>query len=619
MTGRGSTPPGRRMDGPIEGQVEGQVEGRSGADLDSADVDGGVASGGRVSLPAGAGRTSRIQTAQIGRTTGDDAAGGAGEGMAGLARSSALMASGTLVSRVLGMVRVILQAAVIGLMLPANAWTTANTLPNLIYTLLAGGVLNAVLLPQIVRSFSHADGGRDYVDRLLTLAITAMLVVTLVVTVGAGLLVRLMTSYTSPQYLNLATAFALICMPQVFFYGLYTLFGQVLNARNQFGAYMWSPVLANVAAIAGLAVFLAIEPRNPGVGQYTPGMIWLLAGSATLGVIAQALALVIPLWHGGFRYRPRWGFRGVGLRTASTVAVWTFAGVLVSQIPYVISQRAMTYAAHLDKSNAGLVSYNSAFLLFVLPHSMVTVSVVTALFTRISHSAHRRDLAGVREQVRNGLRLTAVATVPITIGMLVLASSLTRTLFFSSATTPKSADAIALLLIAMTVGLVPYGLIYLVQRVFYAFENARTPFWLQVILAVVATLGNGVCFLLPGPWIAFGVALTQTVSTLVAAVVGYVWLRGLIGRLRIAQVVRTYVRLGLAATLAAVAALLVRLGVHAAVGGWTGAVLTLVVGGGLFVLCYLLLARAMRVTEIDELLGPIARRARRALPGARPI
>lgn len=531
----------------------------------------------------------------------------------GLARASAVMASGTLVSRVLGLVRVLLQAVVLGTVTAsANAWTTANTLPNLIYTLLAGGVLNAVLLPQIVRSFSHGDGGRAYVDRLLTLTITVMLAVTVVVTVGAAVLVRMMTSSSQSQaYLDLATAFALICLPQVFFYGLYTVFGQVLNARSRFGAYMWSPVLANVAAIAGMGAFLVIYPRQPRLGQVTPGMIWLLAGSATLGVAAQALSLVIPLWRSGFRFRPRWGFRGVGLRTASRVALWTFAGVVVSQVPYVISQRVMTHASALDVQYASLTSYNYAFLLFVLPHSMITVSVVTALFTRISHAAHQSDLADVRTQIRNGLRLTAVATVPITVGLLVLSTSLTATLLFTNDL--HATDGVAYLLIAMSLGLVPYGAIYLIQRVYYAFEDARTPFRLQVVLAVVATLGNGGAILLPGPWITLGVAVSQTVSTTVAALVGFVWLRRLVGRLHLARVVRTYVRLTVAALIAAAGALLIRFAADAMTAGRLSAVLTLAVGGGVFLTLYALLATAMRVGEIEELVGPVLRRARRVL------
>src|SRR5674476_721225 len=192
--------------------------------------------------------------------------------------------------------------AVVGAGLTGDAWDVANTLPNIIYLLLAGGVLNAVLVPQITKAASHVDGGRDYVDRLLTVAIAGIAVVAFVFTVAAGLLVELYSSSKwTADVRSLSTAFALICMPQIFFYGLYTLLGQVLNARNRFAAYMWAPALANLVAIAGLSYFLLNYPHRAEVAGWTSPMIWVLAGSATAGVAAQALVLVVPLWRSGFR------------------------------------------------------------------------------------------------------------------------------------------------------------------------------------------------------------------------------------------------------------------------------------------------------------------------------
>ena len=247
-----------------------------------------------------------------------------------LARSTAGMAAGTIASRVLGMVRAGMQLAVVGTGLSGDAWDVANTLPNIIYLLLAGGVLNAVLVPQITRAAGHADGGREYIDRLLTLAITAIAIVAVVFTLTAGLLVRLYSSPTwDPDLRALSTAFALVCMPQIFFYGLYTLLGQVLNARSRFAAYMWAPVVANIVAIGGMAYFLSQYPHQAGFASWTSPMVWVLAGSATAGVAAQAFVLIVPLWRSGFRFTPRWRFRGVGLRSASTVALWTFAALAV--------------------------------------------------------------------------------------------------------------------------------------------------------------------------------------------------------------------------------------------------------------------------------------------------
>lgn len=537
----------------------------------------------------------------------------------GLARSTAGMAAGTIASRVLGMVRAGMQLAVVGTLLTGDAWDVANTLPNIIYLLLAGGVLNAVLVPQITRAASHADGGREYIDRLLTIALTAIAVVAVVFTLGAGLLVRLYSSSTwTPDMRSLSTAFALICMPQIFFYGLYTLLGQVLNARSSFAAYMWAPAVANIVAISGLGLFLAKYPSEASVTSWTSPMIWLLAGSATAGVAAQALVLVVPLWRSGFRFTPRWGLRGVGLRSASTVALWTFAALGVSTVGFIITSQVLTFASQAGDLAGlevpGKISYSSAFLIFMLPHSLVTVSLVTALFTRMSKAAHSGDLGEVGADVHRGMRLTAVATVPATVGALVLGFAATATLY--PANSEASTRGIATVMMAMMLGLVPFGVLYLLQRVFYAFEDARTPFRLQIVVTVVATIANLASLLLPLQWIAVGVGAGQALSNLAGMAVGLVLARRRLGGLPLREVGRTYVRLGVASLVAGAAAV----GVLALVGQLLDGKLydpvALVSGALVFVGMYVAGARKLRVREIDDLFGPVLARARHALSHA---
>ncbi len=534
-----------------------------------------------------------------------------------LARSTAGMAAGTIASRVLGVVRAAMQVAVLGALLPGDAWDVANTLPNIIYLLLAGGVLNAVLVPQITKAASQADGGREYIDRLLTIAVIGLAVVTVVFTVGAGLLVRL---YSTPQWnpdvRSLSIAFALICMPQIFFYGLYTLLGQVLNARSHFAAYMWAPALANIVAISGMAFFLVTYPHPADVTAWTSPMVWVLAGSATAGVAAQALVLVIPLWRSGFRFRPQWGFRGVGLRTASTVALWTFAATAVAAVGFIITSRVLTYAGQAGDSAGlqvpGKFSYTNAFLIFMLPHSLVTVSLVTALFTRMSKAAHAGDLGEVRADVDRGMRLTAVATVPATVGALVLGFAATATLYQGSS--EPSTRGIATVMMAMMLGLVPFGILYLLQRVFYAFEDARTPFGLQIVVTVVATIANLASLLLPLRWIAVGVGAGQALSNLAGMAVGLVLARRRLGALPLNEIGRTYVRLGVASVLAGAAAVLMQLGLGRVLEGQLYSPVALATGGLVFAGIYVMVARRLRVREIDDLVGPVLERLRRGLP-----
>jgi putative peptidoglycan lipid II flippase len=535
-----------------------------------------------------------------------------------LARSTAGMAAGTVASRLLGVVRAGMQLAVVGTYLAGDAWDVANTLPNIIYLLLAGGVLNAVLVPQITQAASHADGGREYVDRLLTIAITGIAVIAVVFTVAAGLLVRVYSSSAwTADIRSLSTAFALICMPQIFFYGLYTLLGQVLNARNHFAAYMWAPVVANLVAIAGMAYFLRSYPHQAAVADWTSPMVWVLAGSATAGVAAQALVLVVPLWRSGFRFRPRWGFRGFGLRRASTVALWTFAALGVSTAGFIITSRVLTYAGKAG-SLAGLevpgkISYSNAFLIFMLPHSLVTVSLVTALFTRMSRSAHAGNLGEVRADVSRGLRLTAVATVPATVGALVLGFAATATLY--PANSEAGTRGIAVVMMAMMFGLVPFGVLYLLQRVFYAFEDARTPFRMQIVVTVVATIANLGSLLLPLRWIAVGVGAGQALSNLAGMAVGLVLARRRLEVLPLREVTRTYVRAGVASVLAAAAAAVMLLGLGQILRGKLYNPVALVAGALVFAVIYVVAARRLRVREIDDLVSPVLERVRRVLPG----
>jgi putative peptidoglycan lipid II flippase len=535
---------------------------------------------------------------------------------ASLARSTAGMASGVIASRILGVIRASLQLAVVGTALAGDAWDVANTLPNIIYLLLAGGVINAVLVPQITRAASHPDGGRDYVDRLLTISLTGLAVITVVFTVGAGLLVRLYSSGWHADVRTLSTAFALICMPQIFFYGLYTLLGNVLNARNHFAAYMWAPVLANIIAIAGMAYFLVEFPRQAVPGTWSSPMIWVLAGSATLGIVAQALVLVVPLWRSGFRYTPRWGFRGVGLGNASRVALWTFAALGISSAGFVITSKVATFAgqagaaANLDVP--GKISYTSAFLIFMLPHSLVTVTLVTALFTRMSRAAGAGNLSEVRADVDRGMRLTAVATVPATVGAFVLGFAATATLF--AGVNPGGTRGIATVMMAMMVGLVPYGVLFLLQRVFYAFEDAKTPFRLTVVVTVIATLANLASLLLPLRWIVVGVGAGQALSNFVAMALGLVLVRRLLKGLPLSNVIRTYVRLGAASLVAGVAALVVQFGLAQILEGRLYSPVSLVSGGLVFAGIYVVVARRLHVREIDDLAGPVLTRLRRALP-----
>jgi len=299
------------------------------------------------------------------------------------------------------------------------------------------------------------------------------------------------------------------------------------------------------------------------------------------------------------------------------VALWTFAALGVSTAGFIITSQVLTYAGQAG-ATAGLevpakISYTNAFLIFMLPHSLVTVSLVTALFTRMSKAAHVGDLREVRADVHRGLRMTAVATIPATVGALVLGFTATATLYYGNS--QASTRGIATVMMAMMFGLVPFGILYLVQRVFYAFEDARTPFRLQIVVTVVATIANLASLLLPLRWIAVGVGAGQALSNIAGMAVGLYLARRRLGGLPLRGVVRTYVRLGAASLVAAGAAYLVLFGLGQLIEGKVYNPVALASGAVVFGAVYVALARRLRVPEIDDLVRPVLDRARRLLPG----
>ena len=538
-----------------------------------------------------------------------------------VARSSIAMAGGTVASRLLGVVRQSLIVVAIGQGLTANAFTTANTLPNIVYMIVAGGVLNSVLVPQLVKAMAAPDGGREYTDRLVTLAVSAFLVVAVVATAAAGLLVRAYTDRLSGSALDLAVFFAVITIPQVFFYAMYALLGQILNARGRFAAFGWSPAIANVVAIVGLVAFMRLYDGHRSPQEWTPAMVWWFAGTATASILAQAIVLVLPLWRSGFRWRLRFGVRGVGLRSTSQVAGWAFAALLVSQVGYLVASRVMWLASGGDTAPPegapfvpGVAVWANALFIFMVPHSFVALSIITAMYPRIGAAAHQGDKRALRRDYRRGLVLPAALTIPAAAALVAFAQPLTSLLY--SSRNPAEVPATAFVLALMALGVLAFGVDVLNQRFFYALEAGRIAFVEQCILTVVATAVTLVSLAFPPEWTVPIVAVGLVLSNLAAAAYGMVVLRRRLGRFGIRQVLRRWLRMALAAAGAAYLAwgMVLVLSRTLPPGRWSDA-LVLLAGGTFFGTCYLLLARAFRVREIAVLAAPIVNRLDRRDPG----
>lgn len=409
-----------------------------------------------------------------------------------LIRNSTVMATGTMVSRVTGVLRDVAMTAALGFFLVSDAFSLGNSLPTVVYILVIGGALNAVFIPQLVRRMADdEDQGKAYADRLLTLATTVLLVLSIVAVLAAPLIVDLYTPSDYPQNeYDLAVAFARLCLPQILFYGLYAMLSQILNSRGRFGAPMFAPIANNVVSIATFLLFIAVAGTSAAAdGELTTTQVLILGVGTTLGVVIQALILIPVLWRSGFIWRPRFDWRGAGLGKAGGLAVWTIGLVLVNQIAYVVITRLATQAnvnaANADLVAAGLTTYQKAHLVFMLPHSVITVSVVTAMLPALSRVAHAGALRQVGSDVAATMRLVAVLIVPVAAVLLVNGASVSILLFGYGAATPDQAGLMGLIVSVFMLGLLPFTLFYVLLRGYYALEDTRTPFWITVFFSAV--------------------------------------------------------------------------------------------------------------------------------------
>ena len=405
---------------------------------------------------------------------------------------STVMATGTVVSRITGIARDIALAAALGFYLVSDAYSLGNSLPTIIYILVVGGALNAVFIPQLVRRMEKDDdGGNAYADRLITLTGSVLLALSILAVVAAPWIVDLYTpaDYPQSQY-DLAVAFARLCLPQIFFYGAYTMLSQVLNARGTFGAPMFAPIANNVVAITTFVLFIIVAGTSAAAdGALTTGQVLLLGIGTTAGVVVQAAILVPVLGRAGYRWRPRFDWKGQGLGKAAKLAGWTVGLVLVNQITYIVITRlaaqANVDAAASGATAAGITTYQKAHLVFMLPHSVITISIVTALLPALSRLAHEGKLKEVGEDVAGAMRLVAALVVPIAAMLFVLGSDVSVLLFGYGAATTDQAAVMGDVVSIFMIGLVPFTLFYVLLRGFYAMEDTRTPFVVTVIFSVI--------------------------------------------------------------------------------------------------------------------------------------
>jgi putative peptidoglycan lipid II flippase len=533
-----------------------------------------------------------------------------------LAQDSRTMAIGTAASRVTGLLRTLVFAAVLGVGGVRQGFDVANTLPNSLYELLLGGVLTSTLVPLLVRARSRGDH-EAYTQRLLSLVLMALTVLTGLAMLGADPLVRFYSRSPDPVEIALSVSWARFFLPQILFYGVCATIGAVLNTRGRFAAPVWAPVLNNVVVIATLAGFILVPgPSDLEPATLTSAQLVVLGIGTTLGIVVMTAALLPSLHASGFRWRLRWDFRGMGLAAVGRMAAWTVVYVVAGQVSYLVLTNLATGVRQLPQ-------YNNAFIIWQLPYAVVGVSVITALLPRMSRHAveGRPDL--LRQDLERGQRIAALVLVPAALAFVVLGRPIAVTLFAHRATTYSQAEQIGVVLGILAIGLLPYSIYQLQSRAFYAMSDTRTPALIQILVSMAMIVVDvGASALLPDGSRMYGLASGLVVANCVGACVATVLVRRRLGTVggapaedpgsRASQAHALW-RVLTAGVAGGVAAAGVALALTPAVSrDWTGAALVLTLASLADLLIY---AGALVLLKVDEARTALATLTRRTTTG----
>ncbi len=526
-----------------------------------------------------------------------------------LARSSKAMALGTLVSRATGFLRTFVFVYALGVYTTANAYNTANTLPNTVYYLMLGGVFTSVVVPMLVRAAKEdPDRGEGYAQRIYSLGVICLLLVTLVATLLAQPIASLYGGNLSrPNEYHLTVVLAYFFIPQIFFYGMDSLLGAILNVRGRFGANMWTPVINNVVVIfVGILFWVTVGKSGIQSNTISGYGIELLGIGTTLGIVIQSLALFPVMWRAGFSMRLVFDFRRAEIAEIGRMSGWMF-GYVFSQW---LGNLVVTRVANSAPATNGISAYSYAYQLFQLPYAIVGISVISALLPRMSGHANERRYSLVREDFSKGVRLASVIVVPAAVFLAVLGAPLCEFLFGHGHTSWEQARYIGEVFGAFCLGLLPFMLTQLQLRVFYSFHESRTPAVIGMLMLVVGVIGYMVVKVaVTPPDIVVGLAFAFDIMTLAGAIIAWPLLLRRVGSLDGWRITRSLVRM----FIATVPGLLFAFVVMAVAGsflhhGQVYGLVATVVGGGGAVLLYALCSRILGIEEFRTLMRSVAGR-----------
>jgi putative peptidoglycan lipid II flippase len=530
-----------------------------------------------------------------------------------LARSTALMATGTLLSRVTGLLRVTVLVATLGVgeSRLADVYNVANTTPNIVYELVLGGILSSIFVPVFVE-VQRTRGQRQawHVARAtMTIAIVGLGLLAAVTILAAPWIIRLYVHSGSPaeraEAIEVGGLLLAMFMPQIVFYGVGAVMTGLLNAHRRFGVPMFAPILNNLVVIAvGLTFHFLVGQQVPQVGEVTTGQKLLLGLGTTAGVAAMTLVQWPFLRRIGFRFHFVWNWRDQAIRKMASLSAYTVGYVITNQLGYLLVP-VLAYGVQ-----GGYTAYSTAFIFFQLPHGVFAVSVMTALLPPLSEYAVAEDWDAFRATLARGVRLTAAVLLPAALGYLALAGPIVRLLLEHGVVTGESTELLIPVLRVFVLGLVPFSTFQLVLRAFYALQDTRTTFRVNLVSVGVNVVVNLLLFnLLPTAWKIPGLAFGHVTSYTVGSALLLWLLSKRIGGLRGTGILGAVARMLVAGLVMFAATSLVAQAVAAAVDpGLLRDLLTVVAGVGAGVVTYVVAARLLRVRELALLLDVVRRR-----------
>ena len=479
-----------------------------------------------------------------------------------LGAATTYVAVGTLVSRVTGLLRILVAIYALGYSTLSDSFNLANNTPNIVHDLVLGGILTATFVPVFVTRLATRSQAEavESISAVVTLAAGVLVVATLALWLAAPLIIDLYTIGSHAPGLTgerqVATSLLRLFSPQLLAYGAISLITAVLNTARRFAAPAFAPILNNVVAIAILLAFAASGHTHSLAGVQSDHRLLLLLGvGTTLGVIVQAVALVPSVLRCGLRVRPVWRPNDPAVREIVNLSGWTFGFVIANQVAvFVVSAIAVSIGA------TTITAYTYAFTFFQLPFGIVAVSVMTTIVPVLAARFSRGDSAGFAEQFGVGLRRTLAGVLPAAVGYLLLARPAIALISTGAGTAHRSSGAhlTASLLELLALGLPGYCVYLLAIRAFQAMRDTRTPFFLYLLengLNIVLALGFRSS--LGGK----GLALSLSVAYSVAAVAALILLRMRVGGLGGFSVGRYLLRTALCSLVMAFVVALVLAGV----------------------------------------------------------